>query len=92
MSMPVTESRNTPGSITRSMRTRAGEDEIFDQWGLGKSPQQAETENPPPGGIFCLSLSYIGKHFLQKREYTEIEPKKLSNERILFLRLVWNVI
>ena len=35
----------------------AAEDEIFKQWGLGKSPQQAETENPLTGGIFVLRLS-----------------------------------
>ena len=47
-------------------RTRAAEDEIFDQWGLGKSPQQAETENPPPGGIFCFVAFLIKKALLAK--------------------------
>ena len=64
--MPVTESRNTPGSITRSMRTRSGEDEIFDQLGLWKSPKQAETENPPSGGIFCFVAFLYREAFLAK--------------------------
>ena len=56
----------TEANDMKLARTRAAEDEIFDQWGLGKSPQQAETENPPPGGIFCFDDFLIKKALLAK--------------------------
>ena len=56
----------TEANDMKLARTRAAEDEIFDQWGLGKSPQQAETENPPSGGIFCFVAFLIKKALLAK--------------------------
>ena len=56
----------TEANDMKLARTSAAEDEIFVHRGLGKHPQQAETENPPPGGIFCFEPFLIRKALLAK--------------------------
>ncbi len=56
----------TEANDMKLARTSAAEDEIFVHRGLGKSPQQAETENPPTGGIFCFEPFLIRKALLAK--------------------------
>ena len=64
--------------------TRAAEDEIFDQWVLGKSPQQAETENPPSGGVFCFDAFLIKKALLAKEALNyELSPQNASSAKKL---------
>jgi len=47
---------------------------------LGKSPQQAETENPPSGGIFCFEPFLIRKALLAKEAPNyEISPQNASS-------------
>ena len=57
------------GSFMKLARTRAAEDEIFDQWGLGKFPQQSETENPPPGRFFCFDAFLYREALLAKERH-----------------------
>ena len=70
----------TEANDVKLVRTRAAEDEIFDQWGLGKSPQQAETENPPSGGIFCFDAFLYREALLAKeRPYISNHIQKVFN-------------
>jgi hypothetical protein len=47
---------------------------------LGKSPQQAETENPPSGGIFCFVAFLIKKALLAKEVLNyEFPPQNASS-------------
>jgi hypothetical protein len=59
---------------------------------LGKSPQQAETENPPSGGIFCFVAFLIKKALLAKECLVTVTPwikpcQRLINVNIIVLSL-----
>lgn len=64
----------TEANDMKLARTSAAEDEIFVHRGLGNFPQQAETENPPTGGIFCFGPFLIRKALLAKETIEVLSP------------------